>query len=50
MPSETDRPLFTDGKQLYASECVVVGPPDEAFDPTPAKACNAAMCGPRTED
>jgi len=33
-PSASGQPLFTDDKQLYASVCVVVGPPDEAVDPT----------------
>jgi hypothetical protein len=47
VPSATGQPLFTDGKQLYASVCVVVVPPGEAVDPILATACRAAMCGPR---
>mmetsp|Transcript_133878 Transcript_133878/g.267156 ORF Transcript_133878/g.267156 Transcript_133878/m.267156 type:complete len:519 (-) Transcript_133878:226-1782(-) len=33
VPSATGQQLFTDGKQLYASVCVVVGPPSKAVDP-----------------
>jgi len=47
VPSATGQPLFTDGRQLYASVCVVVCPPGEAVDPILATAHGAAMCGPR---
>jgi len=50
VPSATGQPLFTDGKQLYASVCVVVGPPGEVVDPILATARGAAMYGPRASN